>query len=56
MKAVAANTIFSQVPAINTGGAKVAQIFVGHDTLVCDVYGLRSQLRFINGLLENIRQ
>jgi hypothetical protein len=55
-EAVATNTIVSQVPALDTGGIKVAQIFVGHDTLVRDVYGLRSESQFVNSLLENIRQ
>jgi hypothetical protein len=55
-EAVATDTIVSQVPAIDTGGIKVTQIFVGHDTLVCDVYGLRSESQFVNSLLENIRQ
>jgi hypothetical protein len=55
-EAVATNTIISQVPAVDTGGIKVAQIFVGRDTLVCDVYGLWSESQFINSLLENIRQ
>jgi hypothetical protein len=42
-EAVATDTIMSQVPAVDNGGIKVAQIFVGRDTLVCDVYGLRSE-------------
>jgi hypothetical protein len=54
-EAVATDTILSQVPAVDTGGIKVAQIFVGCDTLVCDVYGLRSESQFVNSLLENIR-
>jgi hypothetical protein len=53
-EAVATDTIISQVPAVNTGGIKVTQIFVGRNTLVCNVYGLRSQSQFVNGLLENI--
>jgi hypothetical protein len=55
-EAVATDTIISQVPAGDTGGITVAQIFVGRDTLVCDVYGMQSQLQFINSLLENIRR
>jgi hypothetical protein len=55
-EAVATDTIVSQVPAVDTGGIKVAQIFVGRDTLVCDVYGLRSESQFVNSLLQNIRQ
>jgi hypothetical protein len=55
-EAVATDMIVSQVPAVDTGGIKVAQIFVGRDTLVCDVYGLRSESQFVNSLLENIRR
>jgi hypothetical protein len=55
-EAVATDTIVSQVPAVDTGGIKVAQIFVGRDTLVCDVYGLRSESQFVNSLLENMRR
>jgi hypothetical protein len=51
-EAVATNTIISQVPAVDTGGIKVTQIFVGCNTLVCDVYGLCSESQFINSLLD----
>jgi hypothetical protein len=55
-EAVPTDTIISQVPAFDSGGIKVAQIFVGRDTLVCDAYGLRSESQFVNSLLENIRR
>ena len=39
-ESVATDTIFSDTPAINDGSA-MAQVFVGKDTLVCDVYGIK---------------
>ena len=50
-EAVATDTIFSDTPAINDGSA-MAQFFVGKETLVCDAYGMKSQ---INKLYDNIK-
>ena len=33
----------------------MAQFFCGHDTLVCDAYGIKSTTQFINTLSDNIR-
>ena len=38
---VATDTVFSNTPAINDGST-MAQLFVGKDTIVCDVYGIKS--------------
>ena len=51
---VATNSIFSDTPAVDHGG-KVAQIFVGRDTLVTDIYGIKSTKQFVNTLQDNIR-
>ena len=34
----------------------MAQFFCGHDTLVCDAYGIKSTKQFINTLSDNIRK
>ncbi len=54
-ESVATDTIFSDVPAIN-GGETMAQIFVGTDTAVTDVYGMKSKSHFIKTLQDNVRQ
>ena len=33
----------------------MAQFFVGKDTLVCDAYGIKSQIQFINTFYDNIK-
>ena len=53
---VATDTIFAQVPAIATGGQKMAQIFVGRKSLVTNVYGMGSTKEFVNTLEDNIRK
>jgi hypothetical protein len=52
---VATDTIFSNTPAID-GGKTCAQIFVGTETLVTDVYGMKSEKQFVNTLEDNIRK
>jgi hypothetical protein len=54
-EAVATDTVFSDVKAVD-GGYTMAQIFVGRDTLVCDIYGIKSTKQFINTLADNIRR
>ena len=54
-EAVATNTIFSDTPAVDDGST-MAQFFRGHDTLVCDAYGIKSTKQFINTLSDNIRK
>ena len=53
-KAVATDTIFSDTPAIDPG-VMMAQIFVGKDSLVSDVYTMQSSKQFVNTLEDNIR-
>ena len=54
-EAVATDTIFSDTPAVDDGST-MAQFFCGHDTLVCDAYGIKSTKKFINTLSDNIRK
>ena len=54
-EAVATDTIFSDTPAVDDGST-MAQFFCGHDTLVCDAYGIKSTKQFINTLSDNIRK
>ena len=54
-EAVATDTIFSDTPAVD-GGQTMARFFCGHDTFVCDVYGIKSTIQFINTLSDNIRK
>ncbi|KAL7563652.1 hypothetical protein ACA910_013388 [Epithemia clementina (nom. ined.)] len=51
---VATDTIFSDTPAVDNG-SKMAQLFVGKDTLVADVYPLKRESQFVNSLEDNIR-
>ena len=52
---VATDTIFSDTPAVDDGST-MAQFSCGHDTLVCDAYGIKSTKQFINTLSDNIRK
>ena len=54
-EAVATDTIFSDIPAVDDGST-MAQFFCGQDTLVCDAYGIKSTKQFINTLSDNIRK
>ena len=54
-EAVATDTIFSDTPAVDDGPT-MAQFFCGHDTFVCDAYGIKSKIQFINTLSDNIRK
>ena len=54
-EAVATDTIFSDTPAVDDGPT-MAQFFCGHDTLVCDAYGIKSTKQFISTLSDNIRK
>ena len=51
---VATDTIFSDTPAIDSG-ATCAQFFVGRESLVADVYSMRSDKEFSSTLADNIR-
>ena len=52
---LATDTIFSDTPAVDDGST-MAQFFCGHDTLVCDAYGIKSTNQFINTFSDNIRK
>ena len=54
-EAVATDTIFSDTPAVDDGPT-MAQFVCGHDTFVCDAYGIKSTIQFINTLSDNIRK
>jgi hypothetical protein len=52
---VATDSMFSDTPAVDCG-VTAAQIFVGRESLVADVYGLKTDKEFINTLEDNIRE
>ena len=54
-ESVATDTIFSDTPAVDIG-VKQAQVFVGRDSLVADVYPMKSGKQFVNMLEDNIRR
>ena len=54
-EAVATDTVFSDTPAVDDG-SMCAQLFVGHKSLVADVYGMKTDGEFVNTLEDQIRQ
>ena len=52
---VATDTVYSDTPAIDNG-ATSAQIFVGTESLVTNVYGMRTDKEFVRTLEDNIRK
>lgn len=52
---MATDTIFSDTPAIDDGSTS-AQLFVGRNSLVTDVYGMKSLKQFVNTLEDNVRK
>ena len=46
-EAVATDTVYSDTPAVDSG-VKQAQFFVGKESLVSDIYPMRSGQQFIN--------
>ena len=54
-ESVACDIVYADTPAIDDG-ALAAVIFVGTDTQVTDVYGIKSDKQFINTLEDNITQ
>ena len=52
---VATDTIFSDTPAVDCG-VTAAQLFVGRESFVADVYGLKTDKEFVNTLEDNIRE
>ena len=53
---VASDTIFAEVPAIDTNGQTMAQLFIGRRSLVIDVYGMATEKEFVNTLEDQIRK
>ena len=53
---VATDTIYAEVPAVDSGGQKMAQLFIGRKSLVIDVYGMGNEAEFVNTLEDNIRK
>ena len=53
-EAVATDTVFSDTPAVDSG-VMMAQIFVGKDFLVSDVYRMQSSKQFVDTLEDNNR-
>jgi hypothetical protein len=52
---VATDTVFSDTPAVDCG-VTTAQIFVGCESLVADVYGLNTGKELVNTLEDNIQE
>ena len=52
---VATDTVYSDTPAIDSG-VRQAQLFVGMESLVSDIYPMWSGKQFINTLEDNIRR
>jgi len=51
---VAMDTIYSDTPAVDSG-ATIAQVFVGVESLVTDVYAINTDRQFLNTLEDQIR-
>jgi hypothetical protein len=54
-ESVACDFVYADVPAVDDG-ATAAVLFVGTDTLVTDIYGVKNDREFVNTLEDNIRQ
>ena len=54
-EAVATDTVYSDTPAVDSG-VKEAQLFVGKESLVSDIYPMRSGKQFVNTLEDNIQR
>ena len=54
-EAVATDTVFADVPAVDNG-SKIAQLFVGRESLVIDAYPMKTEKQFVNTLEDNIRK
>ena len=54
-ESVACDFVYADTPAIDDG-ATAAVLFVGTDTLVTDIYGVKTDKQFVNTLEDNIRQ
>jgi Reverse transcriptase (RNA-dependent DNA polymerase) len=54
-ESLACDVVYSNTPAVDNG-SKLAVIFVGLDTQVTDIYGIKSDKQFVNTLEDNIRE
>ena len=54
-EAVVTDTVYSDTTAIDSG-VKMAQLFVGKESLVSDIYPMRSGKQFVNTLEDNIHR
>jgi hypothetical protein len=54
-KPLTTDTVFSDTPAVDSS-VTCAQLFVGRELLVADVYGLKTDKAFMNTLEDNIRE
>ena len=54
-ESVACDIVYADVPAIDDGST-AAVLFVGYDTQVTDVYGIKTDRQFVNTLEDNIHQ
>ena len=54
-EAVATDSIYADVPAVDTPGHVGAQMFIGRSSLVADCYGFASTKEYVNTLLDCIR-
>jgi hypothetical protein len=52
---VATDTVFSDTPAVDCG-VTASQLFVGRESLVSEVYGLKTDKEFVNNREGNIRE
>jgi len=52
-ESVTTDTVYSDSPAIDSG-VTYAQFFVGCDSMVCDIYGIKTDKQFVNTLEDNI--
>jgi len=51
---IATDTIYSDTPAVDSG-VTIAQVFVGVESLVTDVYAIMTDSQFINTLEDQIQ-
>jgi hypothetical protein len=54
-ESLACDVVYSNTPAVDNGST-LAVIFVGLDTQVTDIYGIKSDKQFVNTLEDNIRE
>ena len=54
-EAVATDTVYSDTPAVDSA-VKQAQLFVGKESMVSDIYLMRSGKKIVNTLEDNIHR